>query len=854
MGGKSKKVTVGYKYYVGMHWVYCHGPIDNFSQIRVDDRIAWQGTATGGTINISAESLFGGESREGGVSGAVDVAMGALSQTKNAYLLSKIGPNIPAYRGVAAMIFKDFYWGNNPYLKPIKARGQRIHVRQEGIAQWRDTKAAIPASPFASFDLASYFPVLQQGVDPNYPVPPSLYPNSITIGPYTSDCQVIAGNADGSGSCRPDDFFVFNGVQQGSSAAPTYPGGTVLYTLPAGQTLLIQVRNTINELSGVTGALTVKFAGRLDMNPVHMLRECLTDPDWGMGYTDADIDAPSFEAAADTLFAEGLGMSMLWDKQAKIEEFINEIVRHIDAALFVSRKTGKFVLKLIRDDYDPGDLLVLDESNISKISSPSRPAFGELINSVSVTYWNGDTGRDDSVTVQDPAGVQMQGGVINTTLSYPGFTHSGTATRAAARDLRALSNPFLSCTVYTGEIGRDLDIGDTFILNWAKWRISGVIMRVTGYAQSDGKSTEVRLTCVEDVFATPSIAIIAPPGDGWSNPSQPPSPTENDIAFEAPYYELTQINGQSNTDSDLTTNPLQGYVMAASARPENAINAKLWTDAGGGYAESDTMDFAPSGTLAADLDKTTGSATLENASDLDLVELGSFFQIGDELLRIDSVDVATGDITFGRGVLDTVPQAHAAGDRAYFWDLFSGVDPTEYASGETVDVRVTPISGAGQVALADALEHSVTLDQRAYRPYPPGNLTINGDSYVDTFYEGELTVAWAHRDRKQQTSGELADHFDGDIGPEAGTTYRVRVYIDDVLADEEDDIAGTTTAITPPGDGLVRIEVHSKRDDLYSMQAANHEFPYTGSGSLRLIEESEDYRVDEDGNIRITED
>src|SRR5690606_31330023 len=120
-------------------------------------------------------------------------------------------------------------------------------------------------------------------------------------------------------------------------------------------------------------------------------------------------------------------------------------------------------------------------------------------------------------------------------------------------------------------------------------------------------------------------------------------------------------------------------------------------------------------------------------------------------------------------------------------------------------------------------EQTVTLDQRAIRPYPPGNLTINGDSYLSIAYDGVLTVAWAHRDRLQQTGGELVDHFEGDIGPEAGTTYRVRAYLNGVLDDEQDEIDGTDTTVTPSGSGLVRIEVHAKRDGLYSMQGAAHE-------------------------------
>ena len=59
-----------------------------------------------------------------------------------------------------------------------------------------------------------------------------------------------------------------------------------------------------------------------DMNPAHILREVLTDPDWGMGYPEADVDNASFTAAADTLYSEGMGMSILWDKQQQLSDFL----------------------------------------------------------------------------------------------------------------------------------------------------------------------------------------------------------------------------------------------------------------------------------------------------------------------------------------------------------------------------------------------------------------------------------------------------------------------------------------------------------------------------------------------------
>ena len=141
--GSSKQVTVGYKYYLGMHMVLCHGPVDAVTKITVDDKVAWSGTATGGPITINAPELFGGETREGGVSGVVDVAMGAAAQPRNAYLQAQLGNDIPAFRGVLALVLNQVYVGLNPYLKRWGAWVKRTNIKTDGTAQWYLAKAAI---------------------------------------------------------------------------------------------------------------------------------------------------------------------------------------------------------------------------------------------------------------------------------------------------------------------------------------------------------------------------------------------------------------------------------------------------------------------------------------------------------------------------------------------------------------------------------------------------------------------------------------------------------------------------------------------------------------------------------------
>lgn len=816
--GSSKKQTVGYKYYLGMHMILCHGPIDFIRYITVDKRNAWSGNSTGGQISIAAEGLFGGEEREGGVSGLVDIEMGRNDQGRNSYLLSKLGPDVPTFRKVVGMVLRQCYLGLNPYLKTWGFRGQRIHVRQDGLAQWYDAKAEITARVLGLTDTWKY-KTEPPGSSANYSSP-SYDDSAWAEGPGGF------GNYAPGFNTPPANTIIFGGV------VPTTAGNIVWIRKDLGPIangplfveawhddgceiwfngtkLTIQEESYFHSVTAVPGEIIsgtgsnvvvckvtdsfkngapsgsptyiyagLQMIGQADMNPAHIIRECLTDPDWGMGYAEADVDDDAFEYAADLLYDENMGISILWDRQTPIEDFINEIVKHISASLYVDRATGKFVLKLIRDDYDKDDLLVLDESHIQKVEGATRPTAGELVNSVTAVYWNASTGENGSVTVQDQALIQMQGAVVNTTLQYPGFTNSVITSKAALRALVSLSTPLLSCTVYADRTAASLNIGDVFRMQWPDLEVNDVVMRVTGLALGDGRSNVVKLTVVEDVFSFPEVATVVvggPPGTDPSDPSAPARAAEVRAAMEMPYYEAVQQQGQATVDSTLSAGPDAGYVMAACARPGAELTAVMQTDPGTGFEDANVFDFCPGATLSAPVAQADTTLHVVDGVDLDLVELGTYAAVGPELVRIDAIDEGAGTVTVGRGVLDTVPVAHAAGEYVVFLDQDNAADPTEYASGEQVDVRLLPSSGSGRVPEGDAYVDTVELAGRAFRPYPPGKVQVNGE-YFPAVVTGDLAFTWAHRDRLQQTSGTLYDFTAGDIGPEVGVTYTARVY------------------------------------------------------------------------------
>lgn len=144
MGGSSKKATVGYKYSLGMHMILCHGPVDKITRIRIGGKEAWLGNRRNGRITINKPTMFGGESREGGVQGEIDFETGESTQGKNDYLAARLGDMIPNFRGVVGVVLRQFYVGMNPYLKNWDFRVTRIMKRQDGLAQWYPATASIP--------------------------------------------------------------------------------------------------------------------------------------------------------------------------------------------------------------------------------------------------------------------------------------------------------------------------------------------------------------------------------------------------------------------------------------------------------------------------------------------------------------------------------------------------------------------------------------------------------------------------------------------------------------------------------------------------------------------------------------
>ena len=658
MGSKKKSQTSGYRYYMGMQLALCQ-EADAITEIQVGERVVWSGATTGGQIFIDAPNIFGGDRREGGVRGAVDVMMGSNTQTPNDYLQARLGAAIPAFRGVVSMVLRRvMIAANNPYAKPWAPRVRRIP--------------------------------------------------------------------------RP---------WSGDGFAP-----------PSG------------------GA-----------NPAAIIYECLTRYHGGIGFPDAMV-GPSLVQAASILQDEDFGLNLVWTRQTPVRDFIQIVLDHIGGVLYQHPRTGQFELKLVRGGYDIASLPVYGPHNVLSVDEYQRAGWGETVNEISVVYTDRATWKPRVVAVQNLANIQAQGGVVTKKVEYPGITRQELAARVAQRDLRAASTPLAKIQIRLNRSAWEMFPGDLFVLNWPELKIHGLVLRVGAVEYGTLGDGAITVQAVEDVFSLDATASVGDNTTGFVPPSLAPVPPDASLLFEVPYWEVAR----NSSPADLAYTQATDTFVAALAvvASDTQLNFQLHT--GNGIDPTvlrATDDYAPTMILPALPQSAANIGPIPYSSGFDLspVVTGDYGYILDsagaitEAVEVLAIDTALGTVTLARGVLDTVPVAHPAGRRLIIVGEFAAFEGITRAPGETVHAYIAPVTGIGvgaQVPVSNG--PAVTLTGRQGRPYPPGNVRVNAIPYP-LAVSGEIMVSWSHRDRLMQT-GYIVHQDEGNIGPEPGTTYTLRIY------------------------------------------------------------------------------
>ena len=634
-----------------------------------------------------------------------------------------------------------------------------------------------------------------------------------------TDFEVAVASApaffDGSGDKSRLCLFITDGEPNAgntSAAASSLLGieGIQSYAfniLLANTTYTAMMDNTPSDGVPVITSLTddsmynaIRYAlggGYFDMNPAHIIRACLTNRVWGLGYPDGDVDDVAFAYAADMLYAESLGLSLIWDTPIEIEEFIVTVLEHISANLYVEPSTGKWVLKLIRQDYNAAELPVYDGSVIERVENYTRRHLGELTNTVTLKYQlRRDVDFDQggailenlasgvgqmgvaadvpsSVTLHNIGLINMMGGeIVNQELNYPGISRPDVANAVAARELANLSAELSAATLVMSRVGHKLRPGSVFKLTWPEYGITEEIMRVTEIDTGTLTDGRLRVGVIQDLAGVGTAVYAEPSSSLWTDPIAKPVAPPHRQLLEAPYWHWVQRIGEGSAWADVEDDEARLIVCAAKPT-DSTLDAGISTRISpAAYQHYGYGNFTPYALLAEDVGKTDVVFTVTAAQDIDKAVIGGYAYLGNEIVAVEAID--GNEVQVVRAVLDTIPQEHVAGIILWFAQGWERTDNQQYFEDDTADVKVTPRTGKGELSADLAPTDSLIMVRRMDRPYPPGNLKINGEVFPEEI-TGALALTWAHRHRKQQTA-YFVSQSEGDIGPEPGTRYLLKIY------------------------------------------------------------------------------
>ena len=612
-----------------------------------------------------------------------------------------------------------------------------------------------------------------------------------------------------------------------------------------------------------------------DMNPAHILYECLTNKVWSpMRLSESDIDLPSFAATADTCWNEGMGLSLLWVREGSLEDFIAEVCAHAGLVLSQDPSTGKYTLKAVRYDYTPATLPVIDESSILEFPSWERGSYSDLVNQIIVTYADREQDyKDIPVPVMNLAAVQLQRGLVSETISRSGYSRLDVAKRGASRDLKIRSTPTAKGEILVNRTKAHYKPGDVFKLNYEARGISAVICRVLEVNYGALSDSRVRITFGEDVYGLPyNVYIQNQPSLDPVLDFSPQDPTAS-IGYEAPFHFLATSFGLAEA---MVLEPWAGFICTGASAPNSYhLDYEVIVDASpyGWLSNTDNNFFNQTFTTTTALDYATTTVGItatflymrayEQMPLYGILQSDAVSETGDvsheEIVRI--TNHSSGVLTLERGMLDTTPKRYPAGTRLWILRKVPFRAGSFFRELTTLQLRMRTRSIAGEqtdayVYGATAPETPVILSARAFRPYPPGRIRVNGSANFNDPASHPITITWQHRNRLLR---ELKGQNATDVAtPETGTTYCGEVYDDDTdtLLDSVSGLTGLSWIPSlPTGTYNLRIEIWSRRDLYFdSLQRQIRVFGGSPEADGFFWYEDSTYVVDEGGVDYIIEE
>lgn len=532
----------------------------------------------------------------------------------------------------------------------------------------------------------------------------------------------------------------------------------------------------------------------VDLNLLEIAYQLLT-AQWGGWQLSPDaLDLPSWQAAAVTLHNEGNCGSISLQSDSDITKILDQVCNQMDGFIFQNPNTTLISVKLVRQDYNIADLLVINQSDIIEMSSFMKSTWDSTFNQVRVNFSNRVDYYKPGVSCgQDFANINYQGKIANNTISPQLVKDPSVANLVVMNALIATCVPLYKLEIKCNRIAATLLPGDCFVLNYSPFGLTEMVFRVLNIDLGSLEDGAVTISAIQDKFAENTILFAPPAKTLWSqNPAGQPKAIINAAAIEMPYFLQHQWN-QTISISDGTAKVY--YLASSPSSLSTAFNAQLSLDSFTTANDEITeQPYSNTATLTATYSSTAGGTsrfdtvgfTVGNVTNLAVLNSDttvSDYTDGRGLCQIDAELISysgytnNGDGTYTllniqRGFLDTLPATHSAG--AYLW--FIGANSSGMGAGLWPDTSSTKWRemdqrGSAGYPESSAAQSVLTLAQRAQAPLCPSYLSVNGSRTPSPISDvGTVTISWYERNR---FNAALSWYASPTVTPEAAVTYTI---------------------------------------------------------------------------------
>ena len=867
--GKTSQVT-GYRYYTSFS-AFIGNRIEKFIAINFDNRGWIIHDPTKHPFNmlpVNKPSLFGQDA--GGVVGNIDIEFG-FPQPQQNLAYKQHFDLVSAYPYQSYLVFRGntidqpFYFGNSGYMKEMLLWVKRTRVRNDGRVQWYEVRG--DGAVVCEID--------------------GYYANGDNIDAflgrlYMSDTgSEIGTNWQGSASIVRSSGYVKLHFKYSSGSNLLlnvrsilwFKGTEIQISHNAVDGLLSRVETTFDWADAVGGFLefnrghdmtaeiiisySANDSGRIDwlinqpdvfsgkerieldaedINPIHKIREILTDYT-AMAKPEADVNDINFIKAADRIWDEGLGVSWAIDEKSCIDA-IEELCYHIEAGIRVNRQTGLYEMVLFRDDWFAEDEIHTIAENKIKDLSIEVMNSDDIVNQLNVTYYDRGRIKNSTFSVYENGSILTMGKANAESIDFPYFMNMRNAEIVSNWKLKQYSTPAWKGTFTTGwREARKWNRYDLVKINWSKKWQGTILARIMKIDLGNGLNNEVMIDFEEVVPYSGEMNTSIVVDDSTEEKAEPAKPAIGET-FEAPYYLAVQNIGQRKVDEELAHNQDIGFTFSTYRRPQwNAIYTEITTinadNPENGWVIDGNAEFVTSGQFDQVVSRTATQIVVKNINIEGLFGSGDLIVAGTwlaginglyEFMIVESFDSETNILTVRRGALDTIPTQWDING----WFFVSNADDglfslTEYSAGDNVrasSLTVTPSSKLEQLGSAP-----VYMRSRLFRPYPPASVKFNGVYYPETIITtNDIVLTWLGRNR---LANQIIDFYDASSDTELNTTYSYELISEDVVLDSASGITGNTATILSSvliPNKLHTLKLWSVRDGYDSYQVFEHSF------------------------------